>query len=77
MYVFALLLQSAFSLNQKVSFDVRAQAMNTIKSRPLSYLIPNFYPNLHALHMLTERVSDGVQIIMYLLGRALPSPILV
>ena len=49
--------QPAFSLNSKVSFDGRTQAMNLIKSLPLDYLMCLVYPRLYALHMLTEKVS--------------------
>lgn len=54
--LFVWLLQPAFTLTTKVTFDARAQAMNLIKTLPLDYLMCRIYPRLYALHLLTEKV---------------------
>ena len=50
-------LQPAFTLSASVSYDVRTQAMNLIKSLPLEYLVANVYPHLYALQTLSEKVG--------------------
>ena len=52
------LLQPAFTLTTKVTFDARTQAMNFIKTLPLDYLMCRIYPRLFALHLLTEKVEE-------------------
>ncbi|CAI8053134.1 Protein transport protein Sec24A [Geodia barretti] len=55
LFVLSLLKNPAFTLSSRISYDVRAQTMNLIKSTPLSYLMPTIYPSLYALHSLTEQ----------------------
>ena len=54
--IYGALLQIAFTLSSKVSYDRRSQLMNQIKCLPLDYLMLMVYPRLYAVHMLTENV---------------------
>lgn len=56
-FLYVCVLQFAFSLSQKISYDRRTQAMNLIKCTPLDYLLCILYPRLYAVHMLTEKVE--------------------
>ena len=54
------ILQAAFTLSMKVSYDRRTQAMNLIKALPLDYLMCLVYPRLYAVHLLSEKVRGWV-----------------
>lgn len=55
LFMLSLLKHPAFSLNSKISYDVRTHAMNLIKTLPLDYLMAYIHPRMYAVHLLTEK----------------------